>query len=430
MLPDNKDHEPALFRTHLRMDRYRAQILILQSLVSIVLSYQVLYTPETVLARPVQEILVLGLLSLLGAAFVLPVRLIETRAFTVILLLIDTAITSSIIYATGQQGSDLYLAYFLIILISASMRTLRIKIICSGIIGTLYGVLLYVSQGGVVFLEGHLIRISILLIMGVVYSVLSDSLEQERKGKQNLIDEMSERRKAEEALKDVNHQKDEFLAMLAHELRNPLMAARTATAALRLTPSDKRLHTILDRNLGRLGELVDEVLTADRLASNVELERESLDLGVVIQETVEDARAAAESRDVTVVVDVEPALPFAGDRRLLRSAVGNLVSNAIKFTRAGGTVHVQGKGDDQFVTVQVDDHCGGLPPGDPSKLFEPFVQRSADRSGLGLGLAIVRQAVDAHGGRIDVKDDPGRGCTFTVVLPASPPSPPPVRHRS
>ena len=201
MLPDNKDHEPVFFRTHLRMDRYRAQILILQSLVSIVLSYQVLYTPETILARPVQEILVLGLLSLLGAAFVLPIRLIETRAFTVILLLIDTAITSSIIYATGQQGSDLYLAYFLIILISASMRTLRMKIICSGIIGTLYGVLLYVSQGGVVFLEGHLIRISILLIMGVVYSVLSDSLEQERRGKQNLIDEMSERRKAEEALK-------------------------------------------------------------------------------------------------------------------------------------------------------------------------------------------------------------------------------------
>jgi two-component system, sensor histidine kinase and response regulator len=201
MLSDNKDDEPVLFRTHLRMDRYRAQILILQSLVSIVLSYQVLYTPETVLARPVQEILVLGLLSLLGAAFFLPFRLIETRAFTIILLLIDTAITSSIIYTTGQLGSDLYLAYFLIILISASMRTLQMKIICSGIIGILYGVVLYLSHGGALFLEGHLIRISILLIMGVVYSVLSDSLEQERKGKQGLMEEMSERRRAEEALK-------------------------------------------------------------------------------------------------------------------------------------------------------------------------------------------------------------------------------------
>ena len=195
------DQGPVLFRTPVRMDRYRTQILILQSLVSIVLSYQVLYTPETILARPVQEILVLGLLSLLGAAFFLPSRLIESRAFTIILLLIDTVITSSIIYTTGHQGSDLYLAYFLIILISASMRTLRMKIICSGTIGALYGVVLYLSLGGALFLEGHLIRISILLIMGVVYSVLSESLEQERKGKQTLLEEMSERRRAEEALK-------------------------------------------------------------------------------------------------------------------------------------------------------------------------------------------------------------------------------------
>lgn len=198
---DQNDQESVLFRTPVRLDRYRAQILILQSLVSIVLSYQVLYTPESVLARPIQEILVLGLLSLLGAAFFLPFRLVESRAFTIVLLLIDTVITSSIIYTTGQQGSDLYLAYFLIILISASMRTLRMKIICSGTIGTLYGVVLYLSLGGALFLEGYLIRISMLLIMGVVYSVLSESLEQERKGKQTLMEEMTERRRAEEALK-------------------------------------------------------------------------------------------------------------------------------------------------------------------------------------------------------------------------------------
>jgi two-component system sensor histidine kinase/response regulator len=201
LVSDSNEQEPVLFRTHLRMDRYRAQVLILQSLVSIVLSYQVLYTPETILARPVQEILVLGLLSLLGAAFFLPFHLVGSRAFTIILLLIDTAITSSIIYTTGQLGSDLYLAYFLIILISASMRTLRLKIVCSAAIAALYGVMLYVSLGAVVFLEGHLIRISILLIMGVVYSVLSESLEQERKGKQTLMEEVNERRRAEEALK-------------------------------------------------------------------------------------------------------------------------------------------------------------------------------------------------------------------------------------
>jgi len=183
------------------MDRYRAQVLILQSLVSIVLSYQVLFTPQTILARPVQEILVLGLLSLIAAAFFLPVRLIESRAFTIVLLLIDTAVTSSIIYATEQSGSDLYLAYFLIILISASMRTLRLKIVCSAAIAALYAAMLYLSVGGALFFEGHLIRISILLIIGVVYSVMSESLEQERRGKLTLIEEMTERRRAEEALK-------------------------------------------------------------------------------------------------------------------------------------------------------------------------------------------------------------------------------------
>jgi two-component system, sensor histidine kinase and response regulator len=201
LVSDSNDQEPVLFRTHVRMDRYRAQVLILQSLVSIVLSYQVLFTPQTILARPVQEILVLGLLSLIAAAFFLPVRLIESRAFTIVLLLIDTAVTSSIIYATEQSGSDLYLAYFLIILISASMRTLRLKIVCSAAIAALYGAMLYLSVGGALFFEGHLIRISILLIIGVVYSVMSESLEQERRGKLTLIEEMTERRRAEEALK-------------------------------------------------------------------------------------------------------------------------------------------------------------------------------------------------------------------------------------
>jgi len=201
LVSDSKEQEFVLFRTHVRMDRYRAQVLILQSLVSIVLSYQVLYTPETILARPVQEILILGLLSLLAAAFLLPFQLVESRAFTIVLLLIDTAITSSIIYTTEQLGSDLYLAYFLIILISASMRTLRLKIVFSAAIATLYGALLYLWMGGALFLEGHLIRISILLIMGVVYSVMSESLEQERKGTLTLMEEMNERRRAEEALR-------------------------------------------------------------------------------------------------------------------------------------------------------------------------------------------------------------------------------------
>src|SRR5262245_35927575 len=139
MISHSKAQGGVLFPTNLTVNRFRAQILILQSLVSIVLSYQVLYTPEIILARPIQEILILGLLAVVGAAFLLPVRLVESRGFALILLLIDTTITSCIIYATNQLGSDLYLAYFLIILLSASMRTLQLKILFSSTVTALYG---------------------------------------------------------------------------------------------------------------------------------------------------------------------------------------------------------------------------------------------------------------------------------------------------
>jgi signal transduction histidine kinase/DNA-binding response OmpR family regulator len=218
------------------MDRYRVHVLMLQCLVSIVLSYQVLYTPETILARPVQEILVLGLFSLLAAAFLMPIRLVESRAFTIILLLIDTAVTSSIIYATEQAGSDLYLAYFLIILISASMRTLGQKIGFSATIAALYGAVLYLSMGDALFVDGHLIRISILLIMGVVYSVMSESLEQERKSKLTLLEEMNERRRAEETLKA-----SETLLRALHEI--------TVDAA----NWEQRLHRVLVLGCNSLG---------------------------------------------------------------------------------------------------------------------------------------------------------------------------------
>jgi signal transduction histidine kinase/CheY-like chemotaxis protein len=197
--PKNEDF--TRFPTFLGMDRYRAQVLLLQSLVSIVLSYQVLITPETVLARPVQEVLVLGLLSLVAAAFLLPARLVETRAFTVILLLIDTTVTSSIIYITGQRSSDLYLAYFLIILISASMRSLWQKTAFSALIAASYGAILYATLGNELFIEGHLIRISILLIMGVVYSVMSYNLELERHDRLMLLEQITERFRTEEKLK-------------------------------------------------------------------------------------------------------------------------------------------------------------------------------------------------------------------------------------
>ncbi|WP_447979146.1 response regulator [Candidatus Nitrospira bockiana] len=190
-----------LFPTTVHFHQARSQVVLLQSLVSVVLSYQVLFTAETVMARPVQEVLVLGLLSIVAAAVLLPVRLVESRAFTIILLLVDTAVTSCVIYVTDKISSDLYLAYFLIILISASVSTLHNKIGICAFIASSYAVILYGSIGEALWAEGHLIRISILLIMGIVYSIMSDSLQEERQGKLALLAEMTERTRAEETLR-------------------------------------------------------------------------------------------------------------------------------------------------------------------------------------------------------------------------------------
>jgi signal transduction histidine kinase len=217
---------------------------------------------------------------------------------------------------------------------------------------------------------------------------------------------------------ELRRQAERHVAFMAHELRNPLGAARGATEALRLTPGDTSLHGVLDRNLRRLGELVDEVLMVDRLASRVELQREQVDLAALLQQAVEDAHPSGETRDTKLTLDVGAALEVEADRRLLVSTVGNLLSNAVKFTRPGGTVRVRARRDGGAVTIEVQDECGGLPSEDTEELFEPFVQRGDERSGFGLGLAIVRQAILAHGGRITVQNEPGQGCTFVITLPA------------
>jgi signal transduction histidine kinase len=148
------------------------------------------------------------------------------------------------------------------------------------------------------------------------------------------------------------------------------------------------VYAVLDRSLRQLGELVDAVLTADRLATRAEIKRERMDLAALLHDVVQETRPAGESRDVRITLDVEAPLVVDADRRLLGSAVGNLVGNAVKFSHAGSTVRVRAARDRDDVLLQVQDECGGLPPGNVDELFEPFVQRGDNRSGFGLGLAI------------------------------------------
>jgi signal transduction histidine kinase len=211
----------------------------------------------------------------------------------------------------------------------------------------------------------------------------------------------------------------QHVAFIAHELRSPLMSAFLVVTALRKKerPEDQWALGMLTRSLNALRELIDQVLTADRLAVQIQLRRESFDLRTLLEQVAAEAQLAARQRHVEVAMQAPEALPFNGDQRLLRSAIDNVLGNAVKFTHEGSAINVRARRNDGVITVEVEDGCGGLPQSNTTELFEPFVQRGENRTGFGLGLAIVKQALEAHGGRVSVRNVPGKGCVFSLELP-------------
>jgi signal transduction histidine kinase len=221
---------------------------------------------------------------------------------------------------------------------------------------------------------------------------------------------------------EVQHEQSRHVAFIAHELRNPLGAASVAMKLLRETGDidESRMHDIIERSLARLTNLVDEVLVAQSLGAGIEPHRSRLTLSELLAETELDAQAGAQQKGVTVEIAGSLALELQGDRRLLVSALTNLVRNAVKFTPSGGRVVVRASVEGDWLRIEVEDECGGLPGEiDTDELFRPFVQRDTDRRGLGLGLAIARQAIEAHGGRVIVESRPGHGCLFGFLVPRS-----------
>jgi signal transduction histidine kinase len=235
-------------------------------------------------------------------------------------------------------------------------------------------------------------------------------------GRAEAISAYIDRRDTEMARANSQH-----VAFIAHELRSPLLSASLAVTVLgkNARPEDEWALGMLTRNLNALRDLIDQVLTADRLAADIQLQRESLDLRALLERAVADTQLAAQRRQVAIALQAPEELLFNGDQRLLRSAIGNVLGNAVKFTHAGGAISVRALRQERGVTIEVEDGCGGLPEGDSTELFEPFVQRSENRTGFGLGLAIVKQALVAHGGGVSVRNLPGKGCVFSLDLPDS-----------
>jgi signal transduction histidine kinase len=217
---------------------------------------------------------------------------------------------------------------------------------------------------------------------------------------------------------ELQRQSAEHMGFIAHELRNPLGSARMAFALLgeKGALQEERSAQVLDRSLRRVSELIDNALTHSWLESGAPPRLEAIGLSNLLTEVANEAALEARARGIEIVTAAE-AVIFQADIRLLRSSVSNLLRNALKFSRANSTVVLRGRRHDGGVAIEVQDACGGLPPGKAEELFAPFAQQGADRSGFGLGLAIARQAVEAHHGTVRVQNRPSEGCTFIIELP-------------
>ena len=211
----------------------------------------------------------------------------------------------------------------------------------------------------------------------------------------------------------------ERLGRLAHELRNLLSTAVLAYDALRRgsVGANGRTAAALGRSLRGLGQLVDRALGEVRVAAALH-DPEKILLARFIEEMEVGAALDAKARGLTLsVATVERDLAVTADRQLLASAVANLLQNAMKFTRAGGRVSLTASRDASNVNIAVEDECGGLPDHDDDGKSSHTERRSADRTGLGLGLKITRDAVKADRGEIRIRNLPGKGCVFTIELP-------------
>jgi signal transduction histidine kinase len=219
--------------------------------------------------------------------------------------------------------------------------------------------------------------------------------------------------------RDAAHrQKLEEFGGSVHEMRNALSSAVMGfeLIAMGRAPVRGKTSELVARNLGHIKELLAESLVAVQLrSSSRRLRPERVRLGPFLHELVE---AMPGQRGVTVSVEVDQSLELEIDPQLIGSALTNLVQNGIKFSREGGQVVLRGHEREGKVLIDIEDECGGLPATKLEELFQPFVQASSDRSGVGLGLSIARQSVEAHGGSIRAQST-ARGCVFTVELPAA-----------
>ena len=250
-------------------------------------------------------------------------------------------------------------------------------------------------------------------------------------GASKVARDITERKQAELALRDVDRRKDEFLAILAHELRNPLAPIRNSLHILRLTsqhdPVGERVGDMMDRQVSHMVRLVDDLLEVSRITSGkIALRKERVDLAAVVKNSVETSRPLIEAVEHHLMLAF-PAEPLIvdGDPIRLAQVFANLLNNSAKYTDAGGEIRITAHSEDGWAVVSVRDTGAGIPREMLPSVFELFTQidRHADRAqgGLGIGLTLVKSLVEMHGGTVQANSAGlGKGSEFVVRLPLVP----------
>jgi len=251
-------------------------------------------------------------------------------------------------------------------------------------------------------------------------------VSERKRAELHRTDLLQREREARAAAESANRAKDEFMAMLSHELRNPLAPILTALHLLRMRGSSdsERERNVIERQVNHLVRLVDDLLDVSKFArGKIELTRVRVDLAELTGTAIEMASPLIEQRQHRLFINVPAGLVVDADAHRLAQVVANLLTNAAKYTPPGGLIELVGARRGAEVVLEVSDSGNGIAPSLLPYVFDLFVQGRQDldrpQGGLGLGLTIVRQLVELHGGRVTaISDGPGRGASFSVYLPA------------
>jgi len=240
--------------------------------------------------------------------------------------------------------------------------------------------------------------------------------------------DITERKQNEEEIRAGSRRREEFLAMLSHELRNPLSTVVNAAAVLHVRDIDaetrERASRIIDRQTKHMARLLDDLLDVSRITrGGIELEKSPVDLRDVIRIALETLEPVLSQRQAPVIMEVsESPLVVNGDSDRLQQVVVNLLSNATRYSPADRAVHLSAQEEGESIVIRVKDSGAGVPKEMLSQIFELFVQHrqglERSKGGMGIGLTLVRTIVELHGGTVEaLSDGPGTGSEFVVHLP-------------